>query len=133
MNEKNTKSLYKKFPKIFRQRKMSMKETAMCWNFSCGDGWYWLIYQLCDSIQSCLDNNKHLGVRQVEATQVKEKFGGLRFYVNIATEEIFGMIHLAEHMSYYICEECGSTEKVSQNRGGWIRTLCPSCRKEMGK
>ena len=38
------------------------------------------------------NNNKHLNSPQVEAEQVKEKFGGLRFYINGGCEEIFGFI-----------------------------------------
>ena len=120
---------YKKYPKIFAQRKLSIKESCMPWGLCCGNGWYWLIDMLCNAIQSYIDNNEHLKIPQVEAVQVKEKFGGLRFYINGGDEEIEGMISLAEYMSYYICESCGSTENVSQNKKGWISTLCPNCRK----
>ncbi len=65
---------------------------------------------------------------QVVATQVKEKFGGLRFYHSGGDDEIRGMVRLAEVLSYRICEECGvMNELVTQNDGGWIRTTCPCC------
>lgn len=54
--------------------------------------------------------------------QVKEKFGGLRFYVNGAIDKHWDYIHFAESMSYRICEECGSPGKTYTN--GWHRTLC---------
>jgi hypothetical protein len=56
------------------------------------------------------------------AVQVKEKFGGLRFYVQGATDKHYNYISFAEGMSYRTCEECGSTGKTYTD--GWHRTLC---------
>ena len=55
-------------------------------------------------------------------TQVKEKFGGLRFYVSRANDEHHGMIRFAEAMSYETCEVCG--DKGKSNRGGWVMVRC---------
>lgn len=125
--------LYKKYPKIFKQKDLSMQQTCMCWGIECGGGWYFIIDRLCDCIQKYIDNNEHLKIPQVEATQVKEKYGGLRFYISGGDKDIFGMISLAEHMSEYICEHCGSIENVSKNTKGWIRTLCNKCRENLYK
>jgi hypothetical protein len=54
--------------------------------------------------------------------QVKEKFGGLRFYYMNGDEFVHGAVALAERMSYTICEECGVAGK--SRGGGWVRTLC---------
>ena len=56
------------------------------------------------------------------AVQVKEKFGGLRFYVNGATDKHWNFISFAESMSYRTCEECGAAGKTYTD--GWHRTLC---------
>jgi len=56
------------------------------------------------------------------ASQVKEKFGGLRFYVNGATDKHWNYISVAENFSYRTCEECGSPGKTYTD--GWHRTLC---------
>ena len=56
------------------------------------------------------------------ATQVKEKFGGLRFYVQAATKEHYNYISFAESMSYHTCEECGAPGKTYTD--GWHMTLC---------
>ena len=61
------------------------------------------------------------------AAQVKEKFGGLRFYMTGGTDEIFGLIERAEEESYAICEQCGEPGRETGN--GWIRTLCEDCEK----
>lgn len=56
------------------------------------------------------------------ASQVKEKFGGLRFYVNNANDEHYHYIYFAESMSYRTCEECGAPGQTYHM--GWYRTLC---------
>ena len=56
------------------------------------------------------------------ASQVKEKFGGLRFYVNGAIDKHWNYISFAESMSYRTCEECGAPGK--RYTDGWHRTLC---------
>jgi hypothetical protein len=56
------------------------------------------------------------------AVQVKEKFGGLRFYVQAATDKHYNYISFAESMSYRTCEECGAPGK--RYTDGWHRTLC---------
>ncbi len=123
MNIKLDEKLCKKFPKIFAQRSLPMNETAMCWGFECGDGWYTLINNLCRDIQKHCDEKGF----QTEATQVKEKYGGLRFYVDSADDAIFDMIDKAEAESFKICEDCGTTEFVEVRNGGWIKTLCDDC------
>jgi len=126
MKKELDEKLVKKYPKIFVDRYAPMDQTAMCWGFEHGDGWYWLLDNLCGSIQSYIDSNKHLKIPQVVAMQVKEKFGGLRFYYIGGDKYIDGMVSLAEDMSYNICEVCGSTEHVGQTKG-WIETLCKKC------
>ena len=123
MNKELDEKLVKKYPKIFVNRNGDMRTTCMCWGFECGDGWYWLIDNLCNSIQSYIDNNS---ISQVITTQVKEKFGGLRFYYDGGNEKIDGMVWLSEHMSYHICEVCGSTENIGRTKG-WMFTLCEKC------
>ena len=56
------------------------------------------------------------------AVQVKEKFGGLRFYVQAATDKHYNYISFAESMSYKTCEECGAPGKTYTD--GWHMTLC---------
>ena len=58
--------------------------------------------------------------------QIKEKFGGLRFYVDSATDKIYNMIDEAEKKSYTICEVCGKSGKEYHIKG-WTMTLCKKC------
>ena len=125
MNKDHDEYLCKKYPKLFVNRHASTQETAMCWGFECGDGWFNLIDTLCYSIQRYIDVT---GAPQVVVDQVKEKFGTLRFYVTGGDYNTSGMITLAENLSGKICEECGSHGTVGAN--GWIRTLCDKHRNE---
>ena len=126
MNIKNTKYLYKKYPKLFRQKNLSIQESCMPWGFECGDGWFFIIDKLCSQLQWDIDHNKQ---PQLEFIQVKEKFGSLRLYNSGATEQQEGMISLVEYLSNFICEDCGSTDNVKQSKG-WIYTRCEKCRKK---
>jgi len=76
MRKELDEKLCKEFPEIFAQRNLPTNQTCMCWGFDCGDGWYDILYRLCHQLQSL----HTLYGYQVSATQVKEKFGTLRFY-----------------------------------------------------
>ena len=75
--------------------------------------------------QQIVESRKRI-IPQVEATQVKEKFGGLRFYTFGSNEKIDALISFAESMSECTCEKCG--RPGTQNERGWISTRCESCR-----
>lgn len=130
MSPELDKKLCEKYPKIFADRDGHPMRTAMCWGFECGDGWYDLIDRLCGWLQFNTDRNGHLPkyANQVVAVQVKEKFGGLRFYVNNASDVQDGAISFAESMSYRICDVCGAPGKP--NKEGWIRTRCEAHKHE---
>jgi len=58
--------------------------------------------------------------------QIKEKFGGLRFYIGGGTSAIFDRINEAEQESVRTCERCGEKGKTVQYHG-WLTTLCEKC------
>lgn len=130
MNTELDKQLCEKYPKIFAGRNRPMTETAMCWGFEHGDGWFNIIDQLCSNIQHYINwkNKDTEVVPQVVATQVKEKFGTLRFYYDGGDEYIRGLVSMAEAMSEVTCDQCGAPGRA--RRGGWIRTLCDLHEKE---
>ena len=70
-----------------------------------------------------LDRLYDIKPRSVHVLQVKEKFGGLRFYIGSADKEFFDAIDAAEEESYTICEECGQPGILREDLG-WILTLC---------
>lgn len=96
----------------------------------------WLSYRIEGKIQRLLnflcDKNilyrmqpswcKEFKMQHPAASQIKEKFGTLRFYLTSGTEEMWKIVHEAENKSCKICEECGAPGK--RRGGGWILTLC---------
>jgi hypothetical protein len=58
----------------------------------------------------------------IEVQQIKEKFGGLRFYYDGGDERISGLVDMAETWANHTCETCGN--KGQKRSGGWVRTLC---------
>ena len=132
MKKELQEKLYKNYPKIFKQKDLDKTVTAMCWGISCGDGWYTLIDELCGEIQNRVRNvnrNKPKDDHLVcEAVQVKEKFGGLCFYVLGGDDYIDGLISMAESMSYNVCSECSKPADRNEKNRGWIYTLCTECK-----
>lgn len=99
------------------QKHNKILKTAGC--LSINDGWFTLIDNLCSYLQFHIDHNH---IPQVEAVQVKEKFGGLRFYVKEATDDQYAVIHFVESLSMKTCEVCGAAGRPQGK--GWIRTVC---------
>ena len=128
MKEEFDKKLVEAFPLLYGDRHTSMRTTAMCWGFSCNDGWYDIIWDLSSKLEPLLQKF-HDEYPDVEspprASQVKEKFGVLRFYMTSATEEMYDLIEKAEALSYKTCEDCGKPGE--EREGGWIITHCDDC------
>jgi hypothetical protein len=123
MNEDQEFKEYEQFAKRMEERfpKMFVGKYG---GFSVGKGWYPILEVLCANIQSHIDWRVKQGqdIAQVEVEQIKEKFGGLRFYYQGGDDEVSGMVRMAEAWADVACEECGAFGK--RRSGGWIRTLC---------
>ena len=78
-------------------------------------GWYPLIKNLIDELITLGWDKK--------VTQVKEKFGGLRFYINGGSDEIYDKITEAEKLSHETCELCGKKGEL-RTKIRWFTTLC---------
>jgi len=118
MNDENIKYLSEKYSDLFI--KHYYKEQLMPFWFECGDGWFTIVDRLCNSItheikhnKEQLDYKKERGETvtdeeyeaiKVTVVQIKEKYGGLRFYTYNSNDYIRGMIDFAESMSYKTCE-----------------------------
>lgn len=142
MNE--WKTLYEKYPDLFKDVGGDPRSTCMAFGIECNIGWYdiissvcWRIFQHEKNIRERIDiRNKHqkpndqsdLDYVPVKFDQIKEKYGGLRIYYSGGDEYVQGVVSMAEEMSYKICEVCGNPGKP--NKGGWISTLCEFHREE---
>ncbi len=89
--------------------------------FDIGNGWFKIVYELVNGIRV---NDQKKGDWITKVTQVKEKFGGLRFYVTGTSDKNWALIRNAEQKSYGVCEESGSEVEVGTWNDGWIRTMC---------
>jgi hypothetical protein len=229
MNKELDNKLVKEFPFLYADRQAPMTQTLMCWGFSCGDGWYKIIYELSHNIEELIrewvNNNPdgdcicgcpkmaHPGTNECistyevpflikifpvtvpslrenlinknfnskkhaiidwwrvftkyyrhrirsainryilmplyryrilvkkdscrcseyqlnhpRATQVKEKFGTLRFYMSSYFDEFFNFIDEAEKKSAMTCEQCGEPGTLDNSTNYWISTECKKCR-----
>lgn len=85
---------------------------------SVGPGWGGLIEKLVDELFK-------LGW-DGGLNQVKEKFGGLRFYTGACSNEQYEAITAAERESLRTCEQCGAPGGFV-DKDGWYLTLCEKC------
>ncbi len=147
MSAKNFEELAIKYPLLFQKARVRGLEID--------DGWLNIIDTLCAVISSHPENiqrgivyeqgktvRDHDRITALEKeladlieqlpviAQVKEKFGGLRFYVYGGTEEHRHFIRFAEAMSYRTCEQCGAPGETRNT--GYMKTLCDRHFRDMG-
>ena len=93
------------------------KKIHTCWELfgvECGSGWSWIVVGL---LQAALDKGAYI-------IQVKEKYGGLRFYYTGGDDQLSELVEFAEGLSYKTCELCGAPGE-HQYDGWWELTRCP--------
>ena len=100
-----------------------MIEAPMIPVLECGRGWDKLVWELVNNLKAHGWN--------MDAKQIKEKFGGLRFYIGDSNDILDKLINEAEIKSYTICETCGEPGTLRQK--GWWKTLCDTHHKEREK
>lgn len=81
-----------RFPRLFRDL------DPYPYGFDCGKGWETLVASLCEQLND-------LALPRLRITQIKQKFGELRVYVEGGNEEVSRLIQDAEAASRMICEE----------------------------
>lgn len=84
---------------------------------------------MCKEIKAALKQDKLL--KRYRITQIKEKFGGLRWYDNVSTDKVQAVISKYEHLSYKTCIECGKPAKYISK--GWISPYCEDCAVDKSK
>jgi len=127
--------LAKKYPTLYKRYKGDPKITTMAWGFAVGDGWKGILEKLSSKISE-IDKRGYVVV-----DQVKEKFGGLRYYFHVEGKNedeglaLYNKVELlvadAERESEETCEKCGQPGKLITGPFGWIRVLCDECQKEI--
>jgi hypothetical protein len=122
MRKKLEQRLVERWPAWFKTEG-DFRYTAMTGGFEHGDGWFDILWRLCEDLEPLVTEKERAGGRQFEVLQVKEKFGGLRFYVNWhRNETIDQRIGIAADESFRTCEVCGQPGTLRAAR--CIKTLC---------
>ena len=120
-NQERLKLLREKYPDLLKNV-----------SIDCGMGWYDILDTLLTTIVAVFNGHSR-NIKCLHITQIKEKFGGLRFYYGVSGDledktldnivaQIDGAIRLAEVLASRICEVCG--EKGSHDTSGWSAVLC---------
>jgi hypothetical protein len=109
--------LCQRYPDIFRDRHGDPTETSMCWGFTCGDGWFQILDDLCAEITRQV---KAGTMPPVVAKQIKEKSGYLRIYIRDhfnrkANPEAHRLIQLAQERAERTCEVCGHEVEAGED------------------
>ncbi len=102
----------------------------------CGRGWYPLLVELDEQLRALLPN--------YVIHQVKEKFGGLRYYWE-SSEDVHDeqaqrvelankLVHTAEARAAVTCELCGAAGRLRRTPppARRYKTLCPDCAEREG-
>ena len=96
-------------------------QPVTAWKNQVGFGWHSLLDQLHQEL-IILDPD-------YKTAQVKEKFAGLRVYVDVSDpgklNAVYDVIHKYEKLSAGICENCGNPGEITNTV--WRKTFCPSC------
>ena len=160
-----TQKLAQKYPIIFTELGSTPQQSCMAFGIECGDGWYDLLDVLCESLTHLYETGIDMGdgdqryipvdAPKVIATQIKEKFGTLRFYYRLSFSDqvkdlqkqagtnpilsasidawsrnyvyyIDGIIHMAESVSARTCESTGFKGEMHRTPGGWYKVLSPT-------
>jgi hypothetical protein len=108
MRRELEQKLVERWPSWFKVNG-STYETRMADGFAHGDGWFDIVWRLCEGLETLVAETEKATRRPFEVLQVKEKFGGLRFYVSHQhrTDPILQRIEAAERESLRTCEVCG--------------------------
>jgi hypothetical protein len=145
MKQELQDQLFKKYPKILFKEEPAQFPIDQR-GIECDDGWYSLIDKVCEEVQYLIDRSNDYKlprwkqflqfpnprvIQQVRFVQIKEKFGLLRIYHTPTNNIIYTIINFAENLSASICEICGTSVDVTQNKEGWIRSLCQSCHQKV--
>lgn len=85
--------------------------------------------QLCEELREELIRVNYLDKYRI--MQIKEKYGGLRWYDNGNTREGYEIIRKYEELSYKTCIDCG--RPATKMSVGWISPFCDKCAERLSK
>jgi len=140
MKRELDEQLCKIAPTLFGDRNADMRNTALCWGFEVGDGWYTLLKEAAEKLEPLCRAEAEKATDEIKqwyggppcrASQIKEKYGTLRFYMTSETDAMSTIIDKATSQSSKTCESCGKPGKLRGS--GWLFTRCAACWKKEQK
>src|SRR3954471_7543941 len=135
-DDKYLLELADRFPNLYYYRNGNGIPMGFIWG-EIDNGWFGIIERLSEKLETLITALPKEEQTGVKVTQVKQKFGGLRFYYQIEDMPTFGIIEDpfnqairdAEEEASNTCEICGLTP--AQTFGySYIRTLCLNHKEE---
>ncbi len=89
------------------------------------EGWYQIVVD-CDNLLTEIDPDYKIA-------QIKQKFGGLRYYFQPSSteyndqlwEKMNAVVHTYEDIASITCEATGNPGVLMKSSGGWLKTLDP--------
>jgi hypothetical protein len=134
MNPELTQRLFDQFNYLYRGRHLPDTENLMCYGYCCGDGWFDLIWHLSEQVLAYCQ--QHPEAADLMATQVKQKFGELRFYTQPKLWDVEYLIEAARIRSLHTCELTGEPGVLCQLQSDpyycCYQTLSPVKAAELG-
>ena len=123
MREELDNKLFTDFPLLYNKYD-DLKNSCMSFGFECGDGWYELIRELSEKLVRLIKMTEmDLELPNPKATQVKEKYGSLRFYMSWSTDAMEEVIREYEERSEKTCEVCGKEGSIDYKQK-WLSCRC---------
>lgn len=123
MTPEKEKELVKKTPNLFYSEDECRSQLPInLFGVECDDGWFDLISDTLEKISNIASSKEY----ETKVDQIKEKYGTLRIYLNLETEEMSKIINEAVQKSEKTCESCGNPGKLRQ-RNRWFYTSCNKC------
>lgn len=86
--------------------------------------------KMCEEIRDALIEANYLDEYRI--SQIKEKYGTLRWYDFGDTQKVHDIISKYEYISQFICMRCGNPYAKFFNNG-WFYTICENCASELFK
>ena len=97
----------------------------------CGDGWFLILNGAFQEMMSIKSFPRFKDAAYPQVTQIKEKFGSMRFYIDPLEggmeyfDRIYAVVNMAETLSSRTCESCGRAGFPRGER--WIKCHCRWC------